>query len=302
MLLPVPPRTTLTSELDVLSVTTTMEVGVDIGSLRSHRDGQHAAAAVQLPAAGRPRRPRRTGLLLRPHPLPRPQPRRLLLQQPRPDDRRDPPQPFLDTGRVDRPASRRRRAAPRRAFAVPAGPRASRRAVSTVCSAGDRRVGPDRRRAVACMACGRSTEVVDVPTTRCAAAGFVPARDAIRSPRGHIGPRRRRRHSHSQPVARRRTASSGWPRRVCCPCSGSPRVRYLYESVPKLSLDEAVVADRPLGMAVVRRSHPGAVVTKDGRDHHVVDFAAYPQHRRDVAGGSTRSDRHSACSDALSGC
>ena len=56
------------------------------------------------------------------------------------------------------------------------------------------------------------------------------------------------------------------------------RVRDLYGRVPKLSLDEAVVTDRPLGMAVSSFA-PGAVVTKDGRDHHVVGFAAYRKHR-----------------------
>ena len=55
VVLPVPVENDRTDPLDVLSVTTTMEVGVDIGSLRSVTMASVHRQAVRLPAACRAR-------------------------------------------------------------------------------------------------------------------------------------------------------------------------------------------------------------------------------------------------------
>lgn len=276
MLLPPPAENPLTTPLDVLSVTTTMEVGVDIGTLRStvmaNMPPQRFNYQQRVGRAGRAGQPFSFAVTLcgdRSH-----------------DDyyfnradrmtAGDPPQPFLDTGRVR--VAQRVVAAEllRRAF-LSADPTAEPSG-GVHGKMGDTAAWPDHRELVAAWL-SRSDEVVDVTTNLCAFTGLAPtdveqiitwARSSlvVEVDSAVVNP------LLTQDDLSERLANAG-----VLPMFGFPtRVRDLYGRVPKVSLDEAVVTDRPLGMAVSSFA-PGAVVTKDGRDHHVVGFAAYRKHR-----------------------
>ncbi len=87
-----------------------------------HAHGQHAAAALQLSAAGGARRSREPGVLLRSHGVPRPQPRRRLLRQAAPDDGRRPAAAVPGLAPAENRATRHRRRAPAPSVPRPAGP------------------------------------------------------------------------------------------------------------------------------------------------------------------------------------
>lgn len=277
LLLPVPRENDLTVPLDVLSVTTTMEVGVDIGTLRStvmaNVPPQRFNYQQRVGRAGRAGQPFSFAVTLcgdRTH-----------------DDyyfnrvermtAGDPPQPFLDSGR---PTVARRVVAAE----------ALRRAFLATSSTGGEPSGGvhgkmgsrsewQSRRAVVAGWLLDSPEVQGIVERLSALTGLSLQQAA--------GIEMWSRHELinaidscvdnemlTQEDLSERLANAG-----VLPMFGFPtRVRPLFGSVPRKDLDAAAVTSRALGLAVSTFS-PGSIVTKDGQDHRVVGFAAYERHR-----------------------
>ena len=277
LLLPVPRENDLTVPLDVLSVTTTMEVGVDIGTLRStvmaNVPPQRFNYQQRVGRAGRAGQPFSFAVTLcgdRTH-----------------DDyyftrvdrmtAGDPPQPFLDSAR------------PRVARRVVAA-EALRRAFLAAAEGGAQPSGGvhGKMGTLAEWAFRRprvfswlrdEPEIDSIVERLCANTGLDQAQiDAIqgwvRSELAEAVDACAENTLLTQDDLSERLANAG-----VLPMFGFPtRVRHLYGGVPRRNLEGATVTDRALGLAVSTFS-PGSIVTKDGRDHRVVGFAAYTPHK-----------------------
>lgn len=275
LLLPAPQENELTTPLDVLSVTTTMEVGVDIGTLRStvmaNMPPQRFNYQQRVGRAGRSGQPFSFAITLcgdRTHDD-------YYFGQPVRMTAGDPPQPFLDTARVL--VARRVVAAEmlRRAFlaagggSAPGGGVHGEMGATSAWSA--RRTAVERwlrddsttSSAVArlCALTGLSDDEVNTISQWVREDLVLEVDRSVQS------------DLLTQEDLSERLANAG-----VLPMFGFPtRVRGLYGGLPRQSLDDVTVTDRALGLAASTFS-PGSVITKDGWDHKVVGFAAYRSH------------------------
>ena len=236
-----------------------MEVGVDIGVAARGGDGQHAAPALQLPAARRPRRPHG-------------QPFSFALTLCRDRSHDDyyfnnperitgdpPPQPYLDLrARADHPARRRRRVpAPRIPRACPSDRHERARALSIHGTSGRReRLAPTYREHVA-RGCNDATSCR--PRSYGASAAHTALSRRATSTRSSDGLRNElmtsdRRRSSTAPTTSKTELSERLANAGVLPMFGFPtRVRHaLLQGRPdSREQEEALtVSDRPLDMAI----------------------------------------------------